>query len=323
MRTFKKRIVFLNSWLLSPAGKKEQVGGQAVIEGVMMKSPGGWSVAVRDNDGNIRTKKEKLKKLKPFWKLPFIRGPVILCQTMSLGLKALEFSAKIAGESLDKKREKEDSLSGFTMALTIAFAFLIALGLFFFLPVYLTKLAGHMFKPVAEDQLLFNLVDGIIRIMIFILYIVIIGFWKDMRRIFQYHGAEHKVIHAYEKGRPLEIDEIKEFSPKHPRCGTSFLMIVMLISILVFSFIPKELNLLEKFLSRLSLLPVIAGISYEVLKLSAKYRDNIIIKVFVIPGLALQRLTAREPDRSQIEVAIVALKDALSLSNPESLYNET
>lgn len=325
----KSSIIFFNNWLLNlSAEKPKQVGGQAVIEGVMMKAPEGWSVAVRDSEGNIRTKKEELKKIRPLWKLPLLRGIVILCQTLRLGLKALEFSANVAGESFQKKpletdpesRKKKNPISDFSMALTIVSAFLIAIGLFLFLPVYLTKLTGHIFKPVSENQFLFNLVDGIIRIIVFLFYIAIVGLWKDMRRIFEYHGAEHKVIHAYEKGRPLEIKEIKAFSPQHPRCGTSFLMIVMLISILVFSFIPEDFNLFEKFISRLILIPVIAGLSYEILKLSARYSDNILVKIFVMPGIFLQRLTTREPDQSQIEVAIVALKDALSFSNPENHY---
>ncbi|MCX7794663.1 MAG: DUF1385 domain-containing protein [Thermodesulfovibrionales bacterium] len=325
---FKKTIIFLNTWLLAADSEKRiQVGGQAVIEGVMMKAPEGWSVAVRDTEGKIRTKKEGLKKVKPFFRLPFIRGPVILFSTLRLGLKALEFSANIVAESSSEKKsgensykesqgeKKENSLSGFSMAITILSAFLIALGLFLLLPVYLTKLTGHLFKPVDENHLLFNLVDGVIRIIIFLLYILLVGLWKDMRRIFEYHGAEHKVIHAYEKGIPLEIDEIKKFSPCHPRCGTSFLMIVMLISILVFSFIPEDYSLFEKFISRLILIPFIAGLSYEVLKLSARYGNNIFIKSMVIPGLFLQKLTAREPDNSQIEVALVALEEALSFSN--------
>lgn len=321
----KNTVIFLNTLFSNPVSEKpKQVGGQAVIEGVMIKAPKGWSVAVRDSQGQIRTKKEELKEIKPLWKLPLLRGIVILCQTLGLGLKALEFSANVAASSQKNQveigfetRKKENSINSFSMAFTIAIAFLIAIGLFLFIPVYLTKLAGHIFRPVSENQFLFNLVDGIIRIIIFILYIAIVGLWKDMRRIFEYHGAEHKVIHAYEKGKPLEINEIKDLSPHHPRCGTSFLMIVMLISILVFSFIPKDFGLFEKFISRLILIPVIAGVSYEVLKLSAKYSDNIFMKILVMPGLLLQKLTAREPDQSQIEVAIVALKDALSFSSPE------
>ncbi len=293
---------------------QNQVGGQAVIEGVMMKAQGGWSVAVRSSSGDIKTKKEPLKKPKPIWRLPFIRGFVVLCQTLRLGLKALEFSASVVGG------EEEKPMSKTSIALTLVFAFLIAIGFFLFLPVYITKAMGAFLKPVREDQFLFNAVDGIIRIGLFLIYIIAVGMWKDIKRIFEYHGAEHKVIHAYEHGERLVPEEIKKFSPSHPRCGTSFLMIVMLVSILLFSFIPKEYNLLEKFAARLVLIPAIAGLSYEILKLSAKYPGNIFMKTLAIPGLVLQKLTAKEPDEKQIEVATVALKEALSFStNTERL----
>ncbi len=324
----KRSIIFLSNWLLNlTAEKPKQVGGQAVIEGVMMKAPEGWSVAVRSPDGDIRTKKEQLKGLSTFWKLPLIRGTIILCETLRLGLKALEFSASVAGEektASQKNREisgsasegnKEKTFGTFSIAVTVLFACLIAIGLFLFLPVYLTKLLGHIFSSVSESQLIFNLVDGFIRIIIFLMYIVAVGLWKDMRRIFEYHGAEHKVIHAYEAGKRLEIDEVKGFSPSHPRCGTSFLMIVMLISILVFSTIPKDFTLFEKFMSRIVLIPLIAGLSYEILKISSRYGNNHIVRIFIVPGLGLQRLTTREPDSDQLEVAIVALKEALSFSN--------
>lgn len=310
----KRSIIFLNNWLLNLTTEKpKQVGGQAVIEGVMIKSPEGWSVAVRSPDGDIRTKKEQLKGLNTFWKLPLIRGTIILCETLRLGLKALEFSASVAeGE---KQGTQEKTFGTFSIAVTMLFACLIAIGLFLFLPVYLTKVLGHISRAVSESQFIFNLVDGIIRIIIFLIYIVVVGFWKDMRRIFEYHGAEHKVIHAYEAGKRLEIDEVKGFSPSHPRCGTSFLMIVMLISILVFSMIPKDFTIFEKFMSRIVLIPLIAGLSYEILKISSRYGNNQIVRIFILPGLGLQRLTTREPDSRQLEVAIVALKEALSFSN--------
>lgn len=289
-----------------------QVGGQAVIEGVMMKAPEGWSVAVRDPAQRIVIKKEALKKIRPIWKLPLLRGPVVLCQTLKLGFEALEFSAQVA------QSQEEKTLSKSTMIITFMIAFLIATGLFLFLPVYITKTLGHIFKDIAEGQLLFNLVDGMIRIMIFLLYVFVVGFWKDMKRIFEYHGAEHKVIHAYENGKSLEVKEASNMSPLHPRCGTSFLMIVMIISILVFSMIPKDFSLLEKFISRVILIPVIAGLSYEVLRASARFSSTPFMKLFVLPGLALQRLTTREPDDAQLEVAVIALKEALSFTENQA-----
>lgn len=324
----KGSIIFLHNWLLNLAAEKpKQVGGQAVIEGVMMKASEGWSVAVRSPDGDIRTKKEQLKGLNTFWKLPLIRGTVILCETLRLGLKALEFSASVAGADKTvssqnsqifggaSEETREKTFGTFSIAITMLFAFFIAVGLFLFLPVYLTKMLGHISRAILESQFIFNIVDGIIRIIIFLMYIVAVGLWKDMRRIFEYHGAEHKVIHAYEAGKRLEIDEVKGFSPSHPRCGTSFLMIVMLISILVFSMIPKDFTLFEKFISRIVLIPLIAGLSYEILKISSRYGNNHIVRLFILPGLGLQRLTTREPDSHQLEVAIVALKEALSFSN--------
>jgi len=294
--------------------RQNQIGGQAVIEGVMMKAQEGWSVAVRDPWGDIKTKKEALQKPKPLWRLPLLRGFVVLCQTLRLGLKALEFSASVVGG------EEEKPMSKTSIALTMVFAFLIAIGLFLFLPVYLTKVIGTFLKPVGEGQFLFNAVDGIIRIGLFLIYIIAVGMWKDMRRIFEYHGAEHKVIHAYEHGERLVPEEIKKFSSSHPRCGTSFLMTVMIISILLFSFIPKDYNLLEKFVARLVLIPAVAGFSYETLKLSARYHRNIFMKTFAMPGIALQKLTTKEPDENQIEVAIVALKEALSFThNPDRI----
>jgi uncharacterized protein YqhQ len=161
--------------------------------------------------------------------------------------------------------------------------------------------------------LIFNLVDGVIRVFIFLFYIVSVGLWKEMRRIFEYHGAEHKVIHAYENGKDLTVNDIKVYSPLHPRCGTSFLLIVMVISIFTFSFIPQGWSFIYKFLSRLILIPLIAGISYEFLKLSARMQDNSMMKMMIKPGLLLQRLTTREPDESQIEVAVRALEEVLVL----------
>lgn len=285
----------------------KNIGGQAVIEGVMMKGKKGWSVAVRSADGEIHTKKETLNELPFFLRLPLIRGFVSLIHALILGIKAIEYSASKAFE------EEGKPLSNTSIMITITIAMLLGITLFILLPLYLTKLIGIVFQQVLDNSILFNLVDGIIRIIFFLLYILIIGLWKDMRRIFEYHGAEHKVIHAYENGKDLSIKNIKNFSPLHPRCGTSFLLIVMVISIFTFSFIPKELSFIYKFLSRIILIPLIAGISYEFLKLSSKIKNNFIVKILIQPGLMLQKLTTREPDDSQIEVAVKALEEVLSL----------
>ncbi len=286
----------------------KSIGGQAVIEGVMMKSPSGWTVAVRDQKGEIHIKREMLDKLPKFLRLPLVRGVVGLYHALAIGMKAIEFSA---GKAYTDEAEKP--LSPFALASTIVFAMGIGIGLFILLPLYLTKLMGLFISGVSQSSFIFNLTDGIIRVLIFLFYVFAIGLWKDMRRIFEYHGAEHKVIHAYEAGLALEVENVRAFSPHHPRCGTSFLLIVMVISILVFSFIPQSWPLSAKFGSRLVLIPLIAGISYELLRLSAKMKENAFVNFLILPGLLLQKFTTREPDDSQIEVAITAVKEVLML----------
>lgn len=292
----------------------QNVGGQAVIEGVMMRSGGNWTVAVRDLGGDIHIKRERLGKVPRFLKLPVVRGVVALFQALALGIKAIEFSAnKAYGEEAEKPIDK------IAMASTIVFALILGVCLFILLPLYATKLLGGSFEHISGNSLLFNFTDGLIRVAIFLLYILAIGLWKEMARIFMYHGAEHKVIHAYENGRELTVENAREFSTLHPRCGTSFLMIVMVVSILVFSFIPQTWHFAFKFLSRIVLIPLIAGSSFELLKLSAKFKENSLINLLIQPGLFLQRLTTREPDDRQIEVAIRALKEVLVLEEENSV----
>ncbi|OGW28117.1 MAG: hypothetical protein A2X59_12005 [Nitrospirae bacterium GWC2_42_7] len=288
--------------------KLKSVGGQAVIEGVMMKSPKNWTVAVRDQKGNIHIKKEKLTELPRFWKLPVLRGVVALGQALGLGIKAIEFSASKAYEE-----ESEKGMGKFTMSITILISILLGIALFILLPLYITKLIGLLVHNVTDSSFLFNLTDGIVRIVIFLLYVVLIGRWKEMSRIFEYHGAEHKVIHAYEAGKELTLENVRNFSPLHPRCGTSFLMIVMVVSIMVFSFIPQHLPFLYIFLSRIILIPLIAGFSYEFLKFSAKWENNALMSILIQPGLFLQKLTTREPDDAQLEVALRSLIEVLEL----------
>jgi uncharacterized protein YqhQ len=286
----------------------KNIGGQAVIEGVMMKSAGNWTVAVRDQKGEIHVKKEKLAVIPGFLKLPVLRGVVALFHALSLGIRAIEFSANKAFDE-----ETEEAPGRIAMTATIVFSVLLGIGIFVLVPLYATKLVGVVIRSVSVSSLLFNLVDGIIRVVIFLLYIVLIGIWKEMARIFMYHGAEHKVIHAYEEGRELTVENVKSYSTLHPRCGTSFLMIVMVVSILVFSFIPQYWPFLYKFLARIVLIPLIAGSSFELLKLSSRLKDNPVMRLMIQPGLFLQRLTTREPDEAQIEVALKALEEVLKL----------
>lgn len=286
----------------------KNIGGQAVIEGVMMKGRKSWTVAVRGPKGEIHVKSEKISELPWALRLPVIRGFIALFSALFIGIKAIEFSASKAYEE-----EEGEDLSPVTMGLTIALSVALGIVLFILVPLYATKLLGLVFQSVSKSSLVFNLVDGVIRVFIFILYIVSIGLWKEMRRIFEYHGAEHKVIHAFENGKDLSLKGIKVYSPLHPRCGTSFLLIVMVISIFTFSFIPQSWPFAYKFLARLVLIPLIAGLSYEFLKLSARLQDNPVMKLMIQPGLLLQRLTTREPDESQIEVAVRALEEVLVL----------
>jgi uncharacterized protein YqhQ len=286
----------------------KNVGGQAVIEGVMMKSAGNWTVAVRDQAGTIHLKEERLAQLPRFLKLPLIRGVVALFHALALGIRAIEFSASKA-----YNEESEETLSKFAIVSTIAVSVLLGIGLFVLLPLYATKLLGLLFHGVSRSSFLFNVTDGVIRVMIFLTYVLLIGVWKEMARIFMYHGAEHKTIHAYEAGMELTVENVKKYSPLHPRCGTSFLMIVMVVSILVFSFVPQGWSFAYKFLSRIVLIPLIAGSSFEILKLSAALKDNPVMNLIIQPGLLLQRLTTREPDDAQIEVAISALAAVLKL----------
>jgi uncharacterized protein YqhQ len=274
----------------------------------MMKSPGNWTVAVRDQGGVIHLRRERLKPVPRVLKLPMIRGVIALFQALTLGIKALEFSA---GKAYSEEDEKP--IGKFSIAVTITVSIALGIGLFILLPLYATKLLGLVFHGISKHSLFFNFTDGVIRVFIFLLYIVLIGIWKEMARIFMYHGAEHKVIHAYEEGKELTVENARPYSPLHPRCGTSFLMIVMVVSILVFSFIPQGWPFLYKFLSRIVLIPLVAGSSFELLRLSAKMKENVLMNMMIQPGLFLQRLTTREPDDAQIEVAISALREVLQL----------
>lgn len=285
----------------------DKIGGQAVIEGVMMKSTRGWTVAVRDPRGEIHVKKTPLRKLPRIFRMPMIRGVITLFHTLTIGIMALEYSAT---KSTD---EEEEQLSRTSIALTIGFAFLLGIVLFIILPLYAAKAMGMVFSSVNKSSILFNLADGVVRVGVFLLYILLIGLWGEVARIFEYHGAEHKAIHALEAGEELEIQSVREHSPQHPRCGTSFLMIVMVMSILIFSMIPQSWPFAYKALARIVLLPLIAGVSYEALKLSARMKDNAFVRMMIYPGLLLQRLTTKEPDDAQIEVAITALKEVLSM----------
>ena len=277
-------------------------GGQAVIEGVMMKSPLKYAIAVRKPDKEIILKICKLKSLSnkiKFLKLPIFRGIITLIESLTLGLKALTYSAEQAtGE--------EDKINKVEMFFTILFAFILFIIIFIALP---TGIARYLDRYLS-NIMVYNLFEGILRISIFLLYLYFISKIKDIKRVFEYHGAEHKVIYTYEAGEKLSVNNVKKYSTLHPRCGTSFIFIVLVISVLVFSLLGKQ-TLLLRVAYRIAIIPLVAGLSYEILKLSAKNIDKTLVKWAVMPGLWFQRLTTKEPDDSQIEVAIEALQGVL------------
>ena len=292
---------------------KINIGGQAVIEGVMMRAPRSIAIAVRRPSGEIVVKGDEVIPLSeryPVVKLPVVRGAVALFQSLIVGVKALNFSAN---EAMVEEGEKKEELSSWAMAGTMGVAFGFGILLFFVLPLYATKLLTQM-SVISDNNIIFNLVDGVIRVTVFLLYIWIISRMNDIQRVFQYHGAEHKSIFAFEAGEELTVANVRKYSCLHPRCGTSFLLIVMLVSIVIFSLIPKLWPFYMKAGARVLFLPLIAGVSYELLRWSAKNDSSRLVKMIIAPGLALQRLTTREPDDSQLEVAIRSMEEALAVN---------
>jgi len=281
-----------------------QYGGQAVIEGVMMRGPEDMAIAVRLPDGSIEVEKQRLSSWLTRWpwlKWPGIRGVVALLEALVVGTQALAWSASKA------MPEEEGELTTKELVLTIAFALGLGILLFVVIPTGAVKLVERwVTTPLGQ-----NIAEGALRIAIFIAYIALISRMKDIQRVFQYHGAEHKVIHTHEAGLELTVENARNFSTLHPRCGTSFLLVVMVVSIFVFAFLGHPPNLLWRIGSRILLMPLVAGISYEFIKLSGRYGERWWLRWLVLPGLGLQKLTTREPDDSQLEVAIQALQAVL------------
>ncbi len=298
------------------------VGGQAVIEGVMMRTPHAYAVAVRRADGSLAVKKEFVRRLAEVWRplaWPVIRGFAVLLQALVLGIRTLNYSFAIAMEDEEAKKgegsaataKKKGKGEFWPILLSMVSAAGAAVLLFILAPLWLTTLMKG-FLPAVHNWVVFNLVDGLIRVAFFVGYILAISSMKDIRRVFQYHGAEHKVVHSWEARQEVTVANAALQSPLHPRCGTSFLLFVMVVSIVVFSLFKFE-AFWAIFLSRVLLIPIIAGISYELIRCSAPRSGGGFFRFVVMPGLALQRLTAREPDQAQLEVAIFALKEALEL----------
>ena len=288
---------------------KTYVGGQAVIEGVMMRGPVSIATAVRTPSGEITVKKDAVHSITeryPILKKPFLRGSVALCESLVYGMKSLSYSAQAAGE-------EDEQLSNTQMALTMAVSVVLAIVFFLAIPTY----AAKFISGVADSAFRLNVVEGVLRLAIFLLYIWGISLTSDIRRVFEYHGAEHKTIWTYESGEELTVENVKRHSRLHPRCGTNFLLIVMVVSIFVFAFLGWP-NLVERIASRVLLMPVVAGISYEMIRLAGR-TQNPVIQALFRPGLWLQYLTTREPHADQIEVAI----EALNAAKPADEENES
>lgn len=298
-------------------------GGQAVIEGVLMRSPWAIAVAVRRPNGEIVVEKIPYTSLMQRIKIlgiPFIRGIVGIGEMMVIGFKALNFSATIftemdgSGSTVAAKKEKKKTsnlMETLVFCLSIVFAFGMSLFLFKFVPLGITTFLSKNFEIIKNNYILFNLIDGILKMGIFVGYIAILLISKDMKRVFQYHGAEHKAVYTYEKKLELTPQNAKLQSRFHPRCGTSFIIMLILISIMSYTVLPRAEGFLQNFLIRVAWLPVIAGISYEFLKISARNMGNMMVKTLVTPGLWFQKLTTQEPDEAQLEVALKALENTL------------
>ena len=290
----------------------ETVGGQAVIEGVMMRSPKHIVTAVRKPNGTIVHTKEKVRTLtsKFFFKWPFVRGVVMMAETMVIGIKALNYSAN---ESVEDE-SKQDKLSTLSIVGTLLFALVFALAIFKLIPLGFAQLLNTKFE-IFQNRYLFNIAEGLLKLAMFVGYIYIISKFKDIKRVFQYHGAEHKAVNCYEKEKVISLECAKRHSTVHKRCGTSFLLFVIFLSFIAYIFLPIDISFIEKFLLRISLLPVIAAFSYEILKLSSRYETNFLFNLFISPGLMMQKLTTSEPDDPQLEVAIYALEKSIEEKN--------
>jgi len=338
---------FLVAVQLLPAlesGEETLVGGQAVLEGVMMRSPHAWAIACRKPSGEVVTMSEPLERPseKHKWmSWPIVRGVMTLGYAMSLGYRALRFSANVAIEDVmqsearaervetaasavplkrseaepaqpqkSESREKAASISGWLAAGNV----ILSLGFFIFMYKYLPLLAATELKrvdPAFGGQIVFNLVDGVVRLVLFLLFIWGVSLFPDIRRVYEYHGAEHKTVFAFENGDPLEIRAVQKYSTYHPRCGTSFLMTVMLISIGFYMLVPFT-TFWARFASRIALLPLIAGVSYEIIRFAAKHRGSL-FALMTAPGLWLQRITTQPPSDEMAQCAITALDKAMAL----------
>ena len=287
--------------------KYSGIGGQAVMEGVMMKNKDHYAVAVRKPDGNIEVKKEEFKGISSkckFFRVPFIRGIFSFIDSLTLGMSTLTYSASFYEEEEDTKKTEQEKKKSDTVfnVITIMISVILAVGIFMVVPFYLSQLL----EKVISSKTLIIFLEGVIRLLIFIIYIVLISFMKDIKRVYMYHGAEHKCINCIEHGMPLTVDNVRISSKEHKRCGTSFMLLVMCISILILILVRFDSRIL-RLVARIVLIPVIAGISFELLRLAGT-KENVFTNIISKPGLLLQRLTTKEPDDSMIEVGIASVE---------------
>lgn len=289
------------------------IGGQAVMEGVMMRSPSSYCVAVRGPDGSIVTDEKPIQRFSDrsrFLRLPVIRGLVTLGSAMGLGMRALKFSADCATGT--RSENSESSKGGMILQVAISLAFMI--GMYKFLPLYLATTIGRHVEALS-GRIAINMVDGVIRIAIFLGFMYLLSRMKDMFRLFQYHGAEHRTVFNFESGKPVNVETAQQFVTWHPRCGTSFLFVVLILSMIGYAFLPID-NFWAKFAARVLLLPVIVGVSYEAIRFAAKRKSGL-LAVLTTPGLWLQRVTTKPPSDDQTEVAIHALNRAMDLERAQ------
>jgi uncharacterized protein YqhQ len=301
------------------------IGGQAVIEGVMMRTPRSIATAVRKPDSDILIKNDPYVALSQRYNAlntPILRGFISFFEMLFIGIRALNFSADVAIEEQEKaekgknweRSQAKKITTGLMLIGILVLAFAVGLGFFFALPLFLTEIMG-----LSRNALSFNIVAGFMRVGFFLAYLWAISQWKEIRRIFEYHGAEHKSVNAFESGEELKVENLHKYSTHHPRCGTSFLLIVVILAIFLFAVADTVVEImighspfvLQRLATHFSLLPLLAGISYELLKLSGKKRDSRLMRWLAAPGIWLQRITTGEPDDAQLEVAIAALKSAL------------
>lgn len=323
IRSFLRLSAHIQMLPVLESGEETLVGGQAVMEGVMMRAPHSYCVAVRKPNGEIVTEQSPLPRVSekyPIFKLPILRGLGTLGHAMFLGVKALQFSANVAlGEEAAKQGEKSPDqkppeMTGWMMALPLAVSLLFFLFMYKFVPLFLATQLGKA-VPSLHGRFAVNMMDGLIRLTLFLGFLIVISRMKDIRRMFQYHGAEHKVVFNFESGQPVTVQNAQKFVTFHPRCGTSFLLLVMVLTILVYPLLPFD-GFAAKLIARIALLPLIVGVSYELIRYAARHQQGL-MATLTAPGLWLQRVTTQQPSDEQASVAIHALDGAMQLEEAQ------